>query len=148
MTVGIGIACPFILPDSPATAKFLTHEEKEFIRLRLEQDAGTSAGKVHTTEGFQWRYLKAAALEWKIYAAIVVYWGNSIVLYGFTYSAPSIILDLGYTAAKAQLLTIPIYVLGVISTIFFAVLADRYKVRWPFIVMPFSIAAAGLIALL
>lgn len=148
VTVGIGIACPFILPDSPSTARWLTYDEKEFIRIRLEQDSGSSAGKVHTTEGFQWRYLKAAASEWKIYAAIVVYWGNSIVLYGFTYSAPSIILDLGYTAADAQLLTIPIYVLGVISTIFFSFLADKHKTRWPFIVGPFSLGAIGLIALL
>ena len=40
--------------------------------------------------------------------------------------APTVILELGYSAAQAQLLTIPIYVLGVISTITFSVLADKY----------------------
>jgi hypothetical protein len=73
---------------------------------------------------------------------------NSICLYGFTYSAPTIILDLGYTAANAQLLTIPIYIVGVCSTIFFSVLADRHQTRWPFIVIPYSIAAIGFIGLL
>jgi cyanate permease len=69
-------------------------------------------------------------------------------LYGFTYSAPTIILELGYTSAQAQLLTIPIYVLGAISTIFFSWLADRRQTRWPFIVIPFSIALCCLIGLI
>jgi predicted MFS family arabinose efflux permease len=45
-------------------------------------------------------------------------------------------------------IAIPIYILGVISTVIFALLADRRRVRWPFIVAPFCIAAAGLIGLL
>ncbi|KAL2427972.1 putative transporter [Exophiala dermatitidis] len=147
-TTLIGLTLHWTLPDSPATASFLTPTEKSFINRRLEQDAGTSAGKVRTGEPFQWRYLKAALTDWKIYFAVIIYWGNSIVLYAFTYAAPSIILDLGYTAAQAQLLTIPIYFLGVISTIFFSVLADRHRTRWPFIVAPFSMALIGCIGLL
>ncbi|KAK5001211.1 hypothetical protein LTR66_000089 [Elasticomyces elasticus] len=148
VTVAIGSTLHWTLPDSPATASFLTPGEKEFIARRLVQDAGTSAGKVATREGFKWRYLRDALTEWRIYLAVIVYWGNSICLYGFTYSAPTIINELGYTAAQAQLLTIPIYVLGVCSTIFFSVLADKHRTRWPFIVVPFSIALVGIIALL
>lgn len=74
--------------------------------------------------------------------------GNSISLYGFTYSAPSVILDLGYSAATAQLLTIPIYTVGVISTIAVSVLADRHRTRWPFIIGPFCLAATAFLALL
>lgn len=95
---------------------------------------------------------------------------HSVCLYAFTYSAPSIILDLGYSAANAQLLSeflslhgpisliwtcwtnktkaIPIYIVGVISTLFFAHLADKKKYRWPCIVTPFAIAFCGFIALL
>ncbi|KAK4942804.1 hypothetical protein LTR10_017564 [Elasticomyces elasticus] len=147
-TVVIGLSLHWTLPDSPETASFLTPGEKEFIIRRLRQDAGTSAGQVRTNEGFQWRYLRAALSDWKIYFAVIIYWGNSICLYGFTYSAPTIILGLGYTAANAQLLTIPIYVVGVCSTIFFSVLADRHQTRWPFIVIPFSVALVGFIGLL
>ncbi|GAB7364660.1 hypothetical protein MBLNU230_g5462t1 [Neophaeotheca triangularis] len=92
--------------------------------------------------------LKAALSEWRIYLAVIVYWGNSICLYGFTYSAPTIVQDLGYTSANAQLLTIPIYFLGVCSTIFFSWLADRYQTRWPFIIIPYSVAALAFTALL
>ncbi|EXJ82987.1 hypothetical protein A1O3_06804 [Capronia epimyces CBS 606.96] len=148
LTTMVGCTLPWTLPDSPETASFLSVAEKDFINRRLVQDAGTSAGRVRTRERFQWRYLRAALADWKIYFAVIIYWGNSIVLYAFTYAAPSIILELGYTAAQAQLLTIPIYFLGAVSTIFFSVLADRHQTRWPFIVAPFSLALVGLIGLL
>jgi MFS family permease len=148
VTVAVGVTLPWTLPDSPETASFLTQAEKDFIQRRLRQDAGTADGQVNTSEGFKWRYLRAALGEWKLYFAVIIYWGNSICLYGFTYSAPTIILELGYTSAQAQLLTIPIYVVGVISTITFSVLADRHQKRWQFIVIPYSIALCGFIGLI
>jgi predicted MFS family arabinose efflux permease len=43
-------------------------------------------------------------------------------------------------------LTVPIYVFAVILVLTVAFLSDRYKVRWIFIVLPFSMAACSLIA--
>ncbi|WPH04635.1 retrograde regulation protein 2 [Acrodontium crateriforme] len=148
LTVSVGVTLIWILADSPETARFLQPYEKTFIIRRLVQDSGTTAGRVNTNEGFQWRYFKDAFFEWKIWLSIIIYWGNSVCLYGFTFSAPSIILGLGYSAANAQLLTMPIYLVGAASTIFFSWLADRYQTRWPFIVGPFAMAAVGFIALL
>lgn len=148
VTVLVGATLPWTLADSPETASFLTPEEKALIKHRLEEDSGTAAGKVGINEGFQWKYLKGALTDWKIYLAVIIYWGNSIALYGFTYSAPTIIAGLGYTSANAQLLTVPVYALGVISTIFFSVLADRHQTKWLFIIIPYSIALVGFIGLL
>lgn len=148
VTVCVGVTVRWILSDSPNTASFLEPYERDFIIQRLKQDAGTSSGQVSTSEGFQWRYLRSAFLEWKIWFAVLIYWGNAITLYGFTYTAPTIINQLGYSAANAQLLTVPIYVLGIISVIFFAWLSDRQQIRWVYIIGPYSIAIAGLIALL
>ncbi|KAM5385575.1 hypothetical protein ACJZ2D_000774 [Fusarium nematophilum] len=148
LTVLIGVSIPWVLPDSPNAAGFLTQAEKNIINGRLQQDAGTSAGKVGTEGSFQWRYLKDALLDWKIYLGVAIYWGNSICIYGFSFASPTIILELGYTAAQAQLLTIPIYFLGACLTLFFAFLADRRQNRWMFIIIPFSIALVGFIGLL
>ncbi|KAI0802820.1 retrograde regulation protein 2 [Xylaria sp. FL0064] len=148
VTVLIGFSLPWTLPDSPAAASFLDLSEKEHLQRRLEQDAGTSSGQVQINEKFQWRFLKAALTEWKLYFAVIAYWGNSICLYAFTYSAPSIILQLGYSQANAQLLTIPIYLVGVLSVLLFSRLADKRRVRWPFMVTPFCVSAIGFIALL
>ncbi|EME43912.1 hypothetical protein DOTSEDRAFT_71651 [Dothistroma septosporum NZE10] len=147
-TVAVGCTLHWTLPDSPETASFLTTQQKSIIERRLMQDAGTKAGHVNTRDGFSWHFLKEALLEWKIWLAVIIYWGNSICLYGFTFTAPTIILGLGYKTWQAQLLTVPIYVLGAISTVFFSWLADRNQVRWPFIIGPFSIAICCFIALL
>ena len=80
--------------------------------------------------------------------AVIIWWGNSIAVYGFTYTAPTIIRDLGYSAANAQLLTIPVYLLGAISTIVFSRIADRRRTRWKFVVGPYCICAIGFLALL
>ncbi|KXS94248.1 hypothetical protein AC578_8814 [Pseudocercospora eumusae] len=148
VTVVIGATLYWTLPDSPATCSFLTAEEKDVIERRLMQDAGTKAGHVNTQDGFQWHFLREAFLEWKIWFAVIIYWGNSICLYGFTYSAPTIIKELGYETWEAQLLTVPIYVLGAISTVFISWLADKKQTRWPFVVAPYTVGACCFIALL
>ena len=61
---------------------------------------------------------------------------------------PTIVKDLGYTAAQAQLLTIPPYSIAFVATVTFAVLSERTKRRAPFIVAGSSIAIIGYILLL
>lgn len=39
LTVLVGFAIPFVLPDSPNTVRFLTPAEKEIINHRLEEDS-------------------------------------------------------------------------------------------------------------
>lgn len=98
----------FFLPNSPETARFLTPEERRFLVNRLARETGTSKGRVTNNEKIQWRHIKAAFKEWRIYALMMIYSGVSIGVYGFTATLPTVINDLGYTAAKAQLMTIPV----------------------------------------
>ncbi|KAK0919924.1 hypothetical protein LTR57_010154 [Friedmanniomyces endolithicus] len=58
------------------------------------------------------KLILAAFKEWRIYGAWVMFWGNTIGTYGFTATVPSVIEELGYSAADAQLLTIPICKIG------------------------------------
>ena len=89
----------WILPNSPQAASWLEPWEQQYLINRLVQDSGTKS------ESCQWSYIVSVLTDWKIWLAVIVYWGNSIPLFGFTYSAPSIILGLGYTGVEAQLLT-------------------------------------------
>lgn len=56
-----------------------------------------------------------------------------------------VINELGYSAANAQLLTIPIYVTAVVCLIIAAKLSDHYQTRSPFIIGPQLFGALGLI---
>ncbi|KAK0937948.1 hypothetical protein LTR29_010513 [Friedmanniomyces endolithicus] len=103
-----------LLPDSPETASFLTKHEKEFIINRLALETGSGHGRVTNADKINMKLIFAAFKEWRIYGAWVMFWGNTIGTYGFTATVPSVIEELGYSAADAQLLTIPIctYFLG------------------------------------
>ena len=79
LTACVGATIPWTLPDSPVTASFLTPAEKDFMHRRLEQDAGTVSGKVNLDDGFDWKQIRAALLDWKIYLGVVIYLGNRYV---------------------------------------------------------------------
>lgn len=76
LTVLIGASVPWVLPDSPDRASWLTPEEKHVIKTRLQYDAGTAGAKVGSQDSFQWKYLKEALMDWKIYLGCIIYWGN------------------------------------------------------------------------
>ena len=82
LTVVVGLSCSFLLPNDPASCKFLTEEEKMIVDYKLRYDIGTTRGSYNLEEGFQWKHLWAAIKDWKIYAMIVIYWASSISLYG------------------------------------------------------------------
>ncbi|KAF2475581.1 MFS general substrate transporter [Lindgomyces ingoldianus] len=135
-----------LLPDSPETARFLTQEERDFLVNRLAEETGTGHGRVTNQDKIQKHHILAGLSDWKVWAAVVIFWGNTVGVYGFTATVPTVIQQLGYSAANAQLLTIPIYVFASIVTLIFAFWSDFRQARSPFIVAGYCIAACGFIA--
>ena len=66
-------------------------------------------------------------------------------MFSFTATVPSVIKELGYSSANAQLMTIPIYVFAMGMTLLFAFWSDYVEQRTPFIMAGFAISAAGFI---
>ncbi|KAL4903571.1 hypothetical protein BDW74DRAFT_185971 [Aspergillus multicolor] len=148
LTVLLGIAAPFLLPDSPESARFLNEDEKAILVHRLKYDTGTSHGSFDEHQTFQWKYVWAALRDYKVWLIVVVYWGSAIPIYGFIYALPTVIAELGYTAAIAQLMTIPIYVAAVIALLLAAYLSDKAKDRSMFVIWPLVVGGIGLIGLI
>lgn len=69
MTVGISIAVFFILPDWPATSKFLSDEEKLLATQRIAADhVGIEHEHISHTEA-----LRAAFSNWQLYTFMLLY---------------------------------------------------------------------------
>jgi len=153
-TVVVAVLAFFVLHDFPETAKFLTERERAFVVYRLKfqgqvQGKDDTGPRVAQAEDFQWKYVKQAFMDWQIWVNIVVYWGVSsqtsphiamtdnlqIVapLYGISLFLPTIIKALNYSSSKAQLMTVPIYIVAAILAVVFAYLSDRVGKRSPFI---------------
>lgn len=73
-TVLVAIMAFFLLYDFPETASFLTEEERAFVVHRLKYD-GTD---VAMDEGFRWKYVKQAFMDWQIYVSLFIYWGTVV----------------------------------------------------------------------
>ncbi|GKZ33835.1 hypothetical protein AbraIFM66950_003919 [Aspergillus brasiliensis] len=121
LTVLMSIGAYFWVYNYPATAEFLTPEERQFIQFRLKNDNDSTRD-----EQFTW----------------------SAVFDAFKDIKPTIISELGYTAAQAQLLTVPPYAVAFILTITVAILSERTHRRAPFILLSTALACIGYILLL
>ncbi|KAL4795662.1 major facilitator superfamily domain-containing protein [Aspergillus venezuelensis] len=90
----------------PATAEFLSDKERSFITWRLKNDNDV------TREKFSWSSVMDAVKAPKVWLYGPGFHTMSLPLYRLPLFLPTIIKEFGYSAAKAQLLTVPPYASG------------------------------------
>lgn len=144
-TVFIGLIVPFLIVDSPDRAKWLSDDERLFIRTRLVSDGVITS----TEEGdkFSWPLFFSAIFDWKVGAGIIMAWANSVPNAAFKFTMPQIIKQLGFTSSTAQLLTIPPYFCGGVAAYVTGRMADKFKWRFPFIAGPLTLLTIALAVL-
>lgn len=129
----MAIACFFLLLDSPGrSTSWLTTDEIRYLELR--QVANSTQGR--HKKGVDWGAIASVLTDWKIYLLIFGSWSNAVPNYALKFTMPQIIKGMGFTSARAQLMTIPPYAVGAISAYVFSIFADRFTWRMPFIVVP------------
>ncbi|OAP62100.1 hypothetical protein AYL99_04303 [Fonsecaea erecta] len=143
LTVVVSISAYFFIHNYPDTAKFLNDEEREYIQHRLKVDSDATQD-----EKLDWSNVKKAFTDIKCYLYAFGFHTLSLPLYTLSLFLPTIIKSLGFSAAQAQLMTIPPYAIAFFLTIALAVLSERYCRRTPFILMSSSLAILGYILLL
>lgn len=91
-----GIACVFLLVDSPAhSTRWLTTEEIRYLELRQLVQHGNSMAAREAEKKRKWQILRSVLLDWKIYTMALVFWANTAPNYGLKFSMPQIIADMG-----------------------------------------------------
>ena len=143
LTVVVSIAGYFFVYNYPATASFLTAKEKECVIARLKDDSDAVRN-----EEFTWAGVREALKDPKVYLYGLCFHTMSLPIYTLSLFLPTIIKDLGYSAAQAQLLSTPPNVFAFITTMVAAVFAEKTKRRAPFIVGGSALAIVGYIILL
>ncbi|KAA1475242.1 MFS general substrate transporter, partial [Dentipellis sp. KUC8613] len=140
-TVVVGFIALFILVDFPATAKFLTPEEKAYVIWKKKYD-NSSVGE---EERFALRHMWAAFLDWQVWLHILIYMSIIGPLYGISLFLPSIIQTFGHSTAISQLLTVPPYIFATITLFVFAIWSDAIKMRSPFILTGLTMLLIGFV---
>ena len=161
MTCIVAVGAYFAVYNYPATAGFLTQKEREFIHFRLKNDSDATRD-----EKFSWENVSKAFEDPKVWLYAMGFHTLALPLYTLslflvdicpfqhdtrtllTPAQPTIIRDLGYSAAQAQLLTVPPYAFAFIVVLTVAILSERTHRRAPFIAGSSALAIVGYIILL
>ncbi|RMZ32952.1 hypothetical protein D0859_02904 [Hortaea werneckii] len=142
-TMFVGCFCWWMVFDWPATARFLTEEDRLRLRRRLAADNQTS-----TAEEYDKRHVVAALKDWKCWGYAFIYMGNLCPLYAFSLFLPTILAGMGYKGTHAQLLSVPPYAVAATCTIAVGWIADRTRQRGLCNMVTATIAAVGFCMLL
>ena len=143
LTVVVSLIAYFFVANYPATAKFLKDDERSYIYARLKANNDATRD-----EKFSWHNVSKALSDPKVLLYGLGFHTMSLPLYTLSLFLPTIIKELGYSAAQAQLLTVPPYAVATIMTLSVAVASEKTKMRAPFIMGSSSLAAIGYIILL
>ncbi|PLB44440.1 MFS general substrate transporter [Aspergillus steynii IBT 23096] len=143
LTVVMSIIAYFWVYNYPATAEFLSDKERAFIQFRLKNDNDSTRD-----EKFSWSAVGDAFKDPKVWLYGLGFHTMSLPLYTLSLFLPTIIKELGYTAAEAQLLSVPPYAVAFVLTVAVAIFSERTRIRAPFIMGSSALACIGYILLL
>ncbi|KAH6648857.1 major facilitator superfamily domain-containing protein [Truncatella angustata] len=124
LTMIIGALAPIILPQSPSTSKRLNDREKWIAeeRLRLEH-------KGDSNEVVKPRHVKRAMLNINNYICAGGFFLINVTVQGLSVFMPTLLAELGWTSTKAQLYSVPPYVLASLVAIAIAFISDKTRMR-------------------
>lgn len=152
ITMVAGLSCLALLPRFPhqysnnarPKAPWLTAAEMEYAQLRVRYAAGPNS----PTSDFRWSDVVAAAKDRKTYLMMMLFWwGGSVPTYSLSYTLPTMVSNLGYSAIKAQALTTPPYIFATIICILVGWISDRYQLRYACIMSCYTLGLVGIIIL-
>lgn len=130
----------WLLVDFPADGnKILSKEQTRKWNHFLAKSQGVTNANVP----FSWEQVRAAFLDYRTYLYAIMYISIAEPLYSLALFTPTIIADLNFSGASANLLSVPPYVLGFITTMASAFVADRFIMRGPFILFWSCFVIAG-----
>lgn len=149
-------AC-FCFPLLPAECEFLTEREREFVVNRVKfssntkqkkgdiiEDVSTPVNLGETNENDK-KWAFAVFKDWQSWCMLMTYYGVCVPLYGVSLFTPTIVKTLGYSSTRAQLMSVPIYIVAAAWSIGQAFASDMLGLRSPFLIFNFLCMAVGYI---
>ncbi|KAJ2980283.1 hypothetical protein NUW58_g6984 [Xylaria curta] len=134
-TILVGIAVWFLLPDFPETASWLTDKEKAFIQARLPENAPRAA-----EQDFNWGEIWSSLKDKRLWLFTLIWALFTVGTSGVRFYQPTVIANLGFTTiAEAQLLNLPISVVGLFVIFLSGYFADNGRLPRPLYPLSFLV---------
>ncbi|KJZ78502.1 hypothetical protein HIM_01893 [Hirsutella minnesotensis 3608] len=142
ITIGLGILSFFTLTDRPATACWLTAEEKDLAIARVKSER---IGATVVLDQIDKPKLLRGIFCPITLSTSFVFLLNNITVQGLAFFAPTIVKTIygDKTTVQQQLLTVPPYVVGAFFTILFPLISWRTDKRQIFITLSAPLVMVG-----
>jgi ACS family tartrate transporter-like MFS transporter len=132
-----GIATLFFLPDSPAVAKWLRPEEREWLAGELAAEDAAKKGHGH------WEWVHQLGL---VLLLTFVYFGQNVISYGISMFMPMIIQSqTGYSEQASTYLCSPAYMLALVMMLLNGRHSDRTGERYWHTAVPMALLGLGVL---
>ncbi|KAJ3568326.1 hypothetical protein NP233_g5782 [Leucocoprinus birnbaumii] len=125
LTFVVGFSGYFLIPSTPAQAKFLTEEEQRTVAARIEKDRPALLNGGH----FHMKEVGRALISPHVIMLILINFFNGTTIYGLAIFMPTIVNSLGFSPIRSQLLSVGPFAAGFVVTLFASWASDRYKSR-------------------
>lgn len=146
-TVVLGLIALYLLPDYPATTKWLIEEEKVVAQVRLSQSNGSDEVVTEETSSVR-RGLVWALRDVRVWLFACLQMATTVDI-SYSHFFPTLIKDLGFKSnTKTLLLTSPPYVFAFMFVVTLCFLADRKQKRSMFAILSICIAMSACIVLI
>ncbi|NTA38243.1 MFS transporter [Agrobacterium salinitolerans] len=128
-----GIVTFFYLDDTPEKAKFLSRDEKDWLKNRLAQE--NKGMEEHAEDGFK------ALVNPRVLFMALCYVGFPLAAYGLSYWLPTIVKSFGVSNTANGFINIIPWVIVAVALFVVPLAADKAKNKTPYIVGPAFIGA-------
>lgn len=139
ISLAVGLAFIFLLPDSFESAKWLTEQDKALMRIRADQSRVYQG----ESESFDKTEVKLAFQDLKVWLSAACQFCANTCSFGFGTFLPVIIRGFGYSSIKTQLLTVPVYIWASAVYLLVAYISDKVNKRAVFMVPMALVTATG-----
>ncbi|KAL8819914.1 MAG: hypothetical protein Q9191_007628 [Dirinaria sp. TL-2023a] len=138
ITVVISVVASFTIAPWPEDCKFLNAQDKALLLKRLAEDRGH-----RKPDRLTFRAFVNTLTDWKVWAGMLAYFGADNSASSVVSFQPTILTQLGYKASKAQVHTIPVFMVALVLSITVAWFSDRVSHRYTFCMLGIALAMIG-----
>ncbi|OTA55478.1 MFS general substrate transporter [Hypoxylon sp. EC38] len=141
VTVFVSVFVIWLCPNFPQHAQswFLKARERDRLVYLLEvsrgaEDKGSAADNVSI-----WKVL----VDWRIHLLTMCFFCCDVTASSIASFSPTILTELGWVATIAQLMTMPVWASGIVSTFLITWLTSRVNLRAPFLLFAICLQLVG-----
>jgi hypothetical protein len=137
ITIFFSIFVFIFVPNFPAKDKWLSEHDRTRLLARLEADKGKAND---STEGVAW---KKVLFDYKIWIMTLLFFCADMSAGSLSSFNPTILSQLGWTAKRAQVMTIPVWIVGICGALSSTLLSGYLGKRWVFILPGIIFSVVG-----